>query len=241
MAYDLEKHKQRIALRSDLTLLLTHLTRARPRTEFNSVTCCDEPVPGQIEASALDVLMEILGNQTLKGSGNKGFIVGDRKAVCFQDTPLYCLGQTFYQERLVRSGEAGWDQEDETIGDAADRPDFHYTLYGVSFTKPYIWKRGGRPVFYEVSRVAKSMLDPHEHWRIVDMDWSNTERLVDWTHEREWRVPCEKDEFTFELNAAYVILPDNKAFRAFLDHETQKEYDLINKLAAVIPVAPVFF
>lgn len=54
-----------------------------------------------------------------------------------------------------------------------------------------MYKKGGRPVIYDQTIEAKKYLPESQHWRIVNFDLSNDDRLVDWTHEREWRVPDE--------------------------------------------------
>ena len=58
------------------------------------------------------------------------------------------------------------------------------------FPKRYVYNAGGRPVIYEDAEVAERMLpDKRDWWRIVKFDLSNKKKVVDWTHEREWRVP----------------------------------------------------
>ena len=47
----------------------------------------------------------------------------------------------------------------------------------------------GRPVIYDKTISAKKYLPENEWWRIVNLDLSDEDRFIDWTHEREWRVP----------------------------------------------------
>lgn len=90
MPYTLKNWKERIASRSDLTGHLIHLTRG---ANINSQ-----------EVSSLDILIKILLEQRLIGSSTKsGFICGNRKAVCFQDTPIYQLTQNIYSEQEYRN------------------------------------------------------------------------------------------------------------------------------------------
>lgn len=80
-----ETWKNRIAERNDLTSSLIHLTKAS-----GSQNC-------------FDVILQILDNRTLKGSTTEsGFIVGNRPAVCLQDTPIYSLAQNVYYEQKLR-------------------------------------------------------------------------------------------------------------------------------------------
>jgi hypothetical protein len=233
VAYDINMHRNRVALRSDLTVLLTHLTRARPKTKPDDLLGGTVTVPGEIEASALDVLMEILETLTIKGSGKGGYVIGSQRAGCFQDTPLYCLGQMFYQEKLVK------EKDLSDLSDAAQRTDFRYTLHGLAFEKKYVWDKGGRPVFYEDSDKAKQILPQDQWWRIVDMNYTDLTDLTDWTHEREWRVPGYG--FNFTLRNAWVILPGPRAYRSFLDHPKQKEHNFADKVRAIVPVSPILF
>jgi hypothetical protein len=65
----------------------------------------------------------------------------------------------------------------------------------------------------EKTEVAKAMLPAIEHWRIVDLDLA-ADDVVDWTHEREWRIP---GDFVFERNQASVIVASTDDYRQFLD------------------------
>src|SRR5690349_17606033 len=100
MAYSFGSHKDRIAMRSDLTLTLTHLTRPKAAKEADPIS------PAEPAKSALDVLLDILISGKILGSGHEGKIGGPKRAVCFQNTPLYSLGQMFFQEREIRKREA---------------------------------------------------------------------------------------------------------------------------------------
>ena len=99
MAYNIDTHYKRVALRPDLTTYVTHLTRARPMRKANRFGIM-HPVRGEVEATALDVLMEMLESRRINGSGTSGYVIGNRKAACFQDTPIHSLGQMFWQEKL---------------------------------------------------------------------------------------------------------------------------------------------
>jgi hypothetical protein len=186
----------------------------------------------QIEADALDVLMEILESGIIKGSGKEGFINGSTTAACFQDTPMYSLGQMYYQEKLLK------EKDGKGAADGADRTDFRYTLHGLAFDKKTIWDQGGRPVIYEETEIAKKFLTPDQWWRIVNLNLHDMTNLTDWTHEREWRVP---GDFRFNLPGTFIILPGHKAFKKFLVHPKQKEHDFLSKVCAVIPLSPVLF
>jgi hypothetical protein len=80
MPYNAGQWLRRHHARVDISSVLTHLTK---RTEIDGK-----------HLSAVDVLLKILAEKEIKGSTtDKGFIVGDRPAVCFQDAPLLALAQ----------------------------------------------------------------------------------------------------------------------------------------------------
>jgi hypothetical protein len=71
---------------------------------------------------------------------------------------------------------------------------------------------------YERKEVAKRMLTETEHWRIVNFDMSNPGTYIDWTHEREWRLPGDLE---FKLNvssAPHVVLYDKQGWDYFRDN-----------------------
>jgi len=132
--------------------LITHLTR------------------GTGTESAIQVLLRILSEETIKGSTA---VVGDRPAVCFQDAPLVGLAQNI---RFERERQEGGDR-------------LRYERVGVTFGKVYAFGLGARPVLYENTESAKAFLPADQRWRIVRLDLSDEKNIIDWTHEREWRAP----------------------------------------------------
>jgi len=178
------------------------------------------------ELSALDVLIKILKEKKLIGSRTEtGFICGNSPAVCFQDTPLYQLCQNIYYEQNMRKAN-----EYEKI---------RYLGVGIMFSKFYVYQKGGRPVVYEKKETAKDFLPSSEYWRIVNYDLSNEDEIIDWTHEREWRV---KNDFCFELDEVTVILPKSKSMKDFIKkyrEEFNKEpYD---DLKSIITLQELFY
>lgn len=195
----------RIGARMDITARLTHLTRRPP----------DDPDP----AAALDVLMKILAEGRLIGSSTQqGFIVGPRRAVCFQDAPLYAIAQNIRHE-------------------AAMQGKVRYDHFGLAFAKDYVFARGGRPVIYDRTADAKRYLPEEQWWRIVCLDLGDPASIVDWTHEREWRVP---DDFAFDVGEAFVLVPNREGYHAFLRHPAQRAGDFIERVAGIVTLSPVF-
>lgn len=188
--------QERIANRTDMTGMLTHLTKP---TE-NDIKCIDIEDEREINIKAVDNLIKILTDRKINGSTTeKGFIVGKVPAVCFQDVPMYSLVQNVKYEQLKRN--------------EGNSKKIRYCGVGLSFGKFYVFTKGGRSVFYEQRDKAKSILPKEEYWRIVNHQIiSGNENVIDWTHEREWRYP---GDFEFEISMINVILYDSHCWKYF--------------------------
>lgn len=203
--------KKRIAERSDITGNLVHLTKPF--------------ISEDIKIDSLDVLIKILSDKCIQGSTTEsGFICGKRKAVCFQDTPLYSLSQNIYYEQKLR-------KEDE-------ERKMRYMGFGLLFDKPNVYKKNGRPVIYDRTEEAKKYLPESEWWRIVNLDLSDNDRVIDWTHEREWRVP---DQFRFELSEVVVLVPNSTIYKKFIEKCDKSDKDIMNKIKSVINLGVLFY
>ncbi|OZQ66540.1 DUF2971 domain-containing protein [Paenibacillus odorifer] len=168
---------------------------------------------GTDKLSSLDVLFKIINEQRIKGSDGSGFVIGDNTAACFQDAPLSGISQNVIHERRYR----------DTLGSK-----IRYEPFGISFSKRYIYKKGGRPCVYEDKETAKTLLQPSEWWRIVNYNLSDNSNIVDWTHEREWRV---KGDFSFDLKHATILVPHDKEYRDFI---SRVDKELISKLQGIV-------
>jgi hypothetical protein len=196
--------------RSDLSQYLIHLTRAKNDKSLK----------------ALDVLFRILMDKKLIGSTTEtGFIVGDNNpAVCFQDAPLFSVGQNIWYENNKRKNNP--------------REKERYNAYGLIFTKKFIYKNGGRPVIYDKTEEAKEYIHKSQWWRIVNLDLSNSDNIIDWTHEREWRVPRD---LNFDLNDVVVVLPNDDIYRQFMDVcLANKREDIIKNINGIVNLSYIF-
>lgn len=201
---------KRISRRSDMTRAVTHLTK-------------EAKIDGK-DLSALEVLVKILKEKKLKGSTTKsGFIVGNMKAVCFQETPLYSLSENIiYEEELEENSK---------------NPKVRYRPFGLSFDKQYIYEKGGRPVIYDKTNEAKEYLTREQYWRIVSYDLSDDDKIIDWTHEREWRVP---GDLKFNLGQVSVVVKDYDDYQE-LKKMCKKEKINLDDVSSIIVLQDILY
>ena len=214
MAYKKEDWLSRITNRSDITSLLTHLTKPTSDTKGLS--------EDEINKLATENLIKILQDGVIYGSTTeKGFIVGQTPAVCFQDVPIYGLIENIEHELQRRRNNPN------------ER--YRYCGVGLGFNKRYIFKLGGRPVIYEKTETAKKILPKDEYWRVVNFDIDLSKNfLIDWTHEREWRLP---NEFRFKPFETHVLLYNKICWDFFRDNcpkEVLEQIDGITVLRRVL-------
>ena len=106
------------------------------------------------------------------------------------------------------------------------------------FDKSFIYNNGGRPVIYDKKEAAKRYLPKEHWWKIVNFDLSDDEQIIDWTHEREWRVP---NELEFELSDISVIVPNAKAYKIIIEKCRKEGIDLINEVKSIINLGDLFY
>ena len=214
MGYTADDWIARIAQRSDITSGLVHLTRDQEKTS------------GQEKMSGLDVLLKILTERKLLASDTStGFIVGKQRAVCLQEAPIYSLAQNIYTEQEYRKQNP--------------KAKVRYLGFGVALGKRFIYGKGGRPVVYDKTKVAKEYLPESEWWRIVNFDLENKGAMIDWSHEREWRVPGDLE---FNLSDVSVILPNPKAYQAFVEKcHTMKQEKILTSVLGIVQLGLVFY
>ncbi|MBA1220657.1 DUF2971 domain-containing protein [Pseudomonas fulva] len=178
---------------------------------------------GTEDEVAIEVLIKILRARVLIGSTTaSGFIVGNTPAVCFQEAPLYSICQN-----------CQYEAKDAAENERAAR----YTAYGLMFQKDYIYNEGGRPVLYENTKFAKTILPEDQWWRIVSFNLSNSDGIIDWTHEREWRMP---NNFRFDISKATIIVPNPEAYKNFYKLSKIGGEDVASEVRTVISVGAVF-
>jgi len=203
---------KRIAERTDLSSQLIHITKGR---EINGTF-----------VDGVEIILNILRERRLYGTDTEqGFIIGDRKAVCFQDVPIYSLCQNIYADEMYQQ-----QNPDSKV---------RYIGVGLMLPKTYVYRKGGRPVIYDKKDDAKRYLDKNVWWRIVNLDLEDNNSIIDWSHEREWRVA---ESIDFELEYATALLSCPNAYSLFIEKCKQKEYEgILEGIRGIVNIGSVFF
>ena len=146
---------------------------------------------GDTDDEAFENLISILEEKCIRASKTgSNFINGDIPAVCLQEAPLIAIAENLQYEEKLR-------EEDE-------KQRIRYLGFGIRFHKDFIYQNNGRPVIYDDTNQAKEYLHKSDWWRIVRLDLSDENHMVDWTHEREWRVP---GDLLFDYSQCEIIVP----------------------------------
>jgi hypothetical protein len=156
-------------------------------------------------------MLGILGQQLLKAQNSFGIGKGvapagvEQRAACFSEIPP---GQW---ERLVERRQ---------------------TKHGIAFSKSYLLKRGGGPIWYAYKNtphwwsLQKMLIDDKENenaniWKIapmIDAPGKYGEKSYEFEWEREWR---HVGDMHFEIaDVAFLLIPENlhDAARSFFEN-----------------------
>ncbi|MCA9196996.1 MAG: hypothetical protein KDA87_05630 [Planctomycetales bacterium] len=171
---------------------LGHWTRANPQawpdqTEQERI---DELLLSQDRngRSVLATLIRILRRELLQASSRT--IRSESGVVCFTEVPPWeWPGRRTFRPHLSR-----WDFEP----------------YGIAIRKQRVKQLGGRPVIYG-DEAKWQTLEPEDHFRFQKLV-DDTDG-IDWTSEREWRIPHDVDLRLLADDAAVVIVPNQEVAR----------------------------
>lgn len=178
---------------------------------------------GKDSEEAFENLWNILISRTINGSTTEsGFIVGNKKAVCLQELPLTAISENLLYEELLR-------EKDGKV---------RYSPFGLRFNKRDVFINNGRPVIYGDTELLKTQLPNNEHWRIVKLNLCDLENIVDWSHEREWRIP---GDFEFEYDRTEVIVESEEYYKKFVNRCLSEERnDILCNINGIITLNSIY-
>jgi hypothetical protein len=117
--------------------------------------------------SPREALTSIIIEGRIRASGREGFIKGNIPAVCFTEAPFYSIPNIIDHRRNHQ------------------RP---FGAFGIMLNKQAAWNIGARPVLYLPDNEG-TWIPEDQKWRHVRFELPD----IDFTHEREWRLPGELD------------------------------------------------
>ena len=150
---------------------------------------------GDTSADVLATFDKILADQALLGGTED--IKGNWPCVCFTETPLSHLAYAL---------------------SLRDVHGIRYFPAGIMVSKPWLFSKGGRPVIYQPDADYTSLPEELQYRHVrYELDDTNT---VDWTWEREWRIKCDRLDFTPE--EVTLICPTRKWVDRLVDAHTER-------------------
>jgi hypothetical protein len=155
---------------------------------------------------AMDNLTAILRDGIIRGSSR--MIPGKHSTVCLFDAPLTELSGLLSRKNRRR-----------------------YEPFGVALERRYAFPMGARPVVYIPLAEGRQLLAEAELWRVVAIDLRR-DPPIDWTFEREWRVP---GDLPLPDRGAVALVEGWRDVEAIYDR-----FDGSPPCAGVIPLADLF-
>ena len=180
---------------------------------------------GDTVGEAFNTLIKILEDKEIVGSTTEtGFIIGSTPAVCFQEAPLNAIAEHLQYEKKLRK---------ET------NSKIRYCAFGLRFDKRKIYDIGGRPVIYEEKGLMKSILPEEQYWRIVNYDLGDEQHVIDWTHEREWRVPGNVE---FAYKDIEVLVSSSRYYKKFVEYCLKNDrLDILRGIKGIVVLTTIFY
>ena len=168
---------------------------------------------------AFSLLWKILMEKKLLASNANGYIIGNTEAVCFQEVPLSPLAENLlFEDRIKRSEKS-------------------YSWFGIRINKGCFFIKGGMPVIYGDKEELKKALPPTMYWRIVNLNLNDSNSIIDWTQEREWRYP---GDFSFEWSDIEVVLKNHDYFNKFINLcFVHKQENMLKQINGIITLDSV--
>lgn len=177
------------------------------RTRADLVTRLTHLTRGDSEKTAFERLWRILLDKKLKASNEKGINAAGAMVCCFQEIPLYSIAENLQFEKV----SGAYNQR--------------YSAFGIRVLKGQFFQRGGRPVIYADDNL-KDALPAQFKWEMVSMDLNNPESIVDWSHEREWRI---NNDYEFDYADVEIIVSTPEYYRLLIERCLSEGHEEIIK------------
>lgn len=178
---------------------------------------------GGDDDEAFKNLISILDEKKIHGG--KGYVNGTDNVVCLQEAPLNSIAENLIYEKFL--------QEEKNSNRC------RYRAFGLRFIKVMIYRQGGRPVIYGKASELKNILPKSEWWRIVDLQLEEVDNIVDWSHEREWRI---KGDLQFQYQHTEVIVPSKDYYKKFIEYFTKNnKYNVLSEINGIIKLDSIYF
>lgn len=132
----------------------------------------------------IDTLKAILESAYIRG-GTERYC--QEVSGCFTETPLT---ESIRQSSIL--GERNYSRRSD---------------YGLGFRKEWIFSQGGLPVIHQPASM-RHLLPEGMRWRYCDLDYS---RGIDFSWQREWRIPVAQLEFTHNDDLNVVVTTETEA------------------------------
>lgn len=178
-------------VRRDMGDLLFHFTRASKNETISWTSSYGSTITAP--TSAYNVLRKILDEGSLIGTSTW---THGTNCVCFTEAPITEFNSIFSLVSLAASKK--------------ERP--RYQPYGIAVDKKWLFQQGGRPVIYDRPTELDGLPETMKY-RFVPFDPSTG---VDFTWEREWRIPTDK--LVLDPHHTLVVVPTaDQAFHIVYD------------------------
>lgn len=160
-------------------------------------------------------------------SESKSNVALDFKGVSAKDRLLNILEpRQILASRLTTGNNADACCFTECVWSSLLTHTLRYSSYGIGFSKKFICFKKGNPVFYvEPNMFNKYKIDKELLPFLALYDPLNKNKVIDFTHEREWRIAKEL-KFAY-YNVQFLILKNYDDIQDFLPYIEQIGHDKV--------------
>lgn len=165
---------------------------------------------GSTIEEAFSIFRRILSHQQLLAGSN--MIKGQYRCVCFTEAPVASVAGALPMH---------WNHG-------------RYSPFGFMFEKEWLFQLGARPVIYQSDEEFDLLPESHR-WRHVRYQPRSDASGVDFTWEREWRLPAEA--LKFDPWSVTLVVPDQSwCDRLILAHNQEEDWRVIQHSQIMEPL-----